>query len=268
MSANQTTLETRRSLLHAEDVGVPNANGNGANGNGRARRLPTIHGRVVDPSEISAEVEEMGAEDAIAWAIENFGSSLGFAVSFQKTSSVIIDMAHRIDPSVHFFYLDTELLFPETYDTRDALAARYGIEFERFVQDNPPRLRERWEAGEWGEDDDCCATRKVETMRRALDGTECWVSGVRRSDSATRADAARFGWDIRFDRWKLNPLVDWDDKAVWNYIKDHHVPYNPLHDQGYPSIGCMPCTTKPGPDGDPRAGRWAGTDRTECGLNG
>jgi phosphoadenosine phosphosulfate reductase len=177
-------------------------------------------------------------------------------------------MAHRIDPSVRFFYLDTELLFPETYATRDALAARYGIEFERFVQDNPPRLRERWDAGEWGDDDDCCATRKVETMRRALDGTECWVSGVRRADSATRAEASRFGWDIRFDRWKLNPLVDWDDRTVWNYIKDHRVPYNPLHDQGYPSIGCMPCTTKPGLDGDPRAGRWAGTDRTECGLNG
>jgi phosphoadenosine phosphosulfate reductase len=268
MSARQTALETRPQPLHAEDVEVPSANRNGVNGNGRPKRLPTINGRVVDPSEISAEVEEMGAEDAIAWAIENFGSSLGFAVSFQKTSSVIIDMAHRIDPSVRFFYLDTELLFPETYDTRDALAARYGIGFERFVQDNPPRLRERWDAGEWGEADDCCATRKVETMRTALNGTDCWVSGVRRLDSATRAEASRFGWDIRFDRWKLNPLVDWDDKAVWNYIKDHHVPYNPLHDQGYPSIGCMPCTTKPGPGGDPRAGRWAGTDRTECGLNG
>ncbi len=268
MSEQQTALWPRPRLLHAEDVGVSNGNGNAANGNGRARRLPTINGRVVDPNEISAEVEEMGAEEAIAWAIESFGPSLGFAVSFQKTSSVIIDIAHRIDPSVRFFYLDTELLFPETYETRDALAARYGIEFERFVQDNPSRLRERWEAGEWGEDDDCCATRKVETMRRAIEGTDCWVSGVRRLDSETRAQAARFGWDIRFDRWKLNPLVDWDDRAVWNYIKDHRIPYNPLHDQGYPSIGCMPCTTKPGPGGDARAGRWAGTDRTECGLNG
>jgi phosphoadenosine phosphosulfate reductase len=268
MNSRQTALETRPRPLHAEDDDVPGATHNGANGNGRPTRLPTIGGRVVDPSEISAEVEEMGAEAAIAWAIESFGSRLGFAVSFQKTSSVIIDMAHRIDPSVRFFYLDTELLFPETYETRDALAGRYGIEFERFVQNNPSRLRERWEAGEWGEGDDCCATRKVETMRRALEGTDCWVSGVRRLDSATRAEASRFGWDPRFDRWKLNPLVDWDDRAVWNYIKDHHVPYNPLHDQGYPSIGCMPCTSKPGADGDPRAGRWAGTDRTECGLNG
>ena len=141
----------------------------------------------------------MGAEEAIAWAIENFDPRLGFAVSFQKTSSVIVDMAHRIDPTVRFFYLDTELLFPETYETRDALADRYGIEFERFVQDNPPRLRERWEAGEWGEEDDCCATRKVETMRTALDGTDCWVSGVRRVDSATRAEASpvRLGHPVR-----------------------------------------------------------------------
>jgi hypothetical protein len=196
MTVDQTTLETRRRLLHAEDVDVPNANGNGANGNGRPRRLPTIGGRVVEPNEISAEVEEMGAEEAIAWAIENFGSSLGFAVSFQKTSSVIIDMAHRIDPSVRFFYLDTELLFPETHDTREALAARYGIEFERFVQDNPPRLRERWEAGEWGEGDDCCAMRKVDTMRRALEGTDCWVSGVRRVDSRRRLPV-RLGYPLR-----------------------------------------------------------------------
>jgi phosphoadenosine phosphosulfate reductase len=254
---------------------------NGAGGNGR-RPLPAIAGRLVDPERISAEVEEMGAEEAIAWAIETFGSGLGFAVSFQKTSSVIIDIAHRIDPSgsrsrsrsprrapaLRFFYLDTDLLFPETYETRDRLSQRFGIEFQRFAQDNPPGLRERWEANLWRESDECCATRKVATMHRALEGIECWVSGVRRVDSPTRAESPRFGWDPRFDRWKLNPLVDWTDQQVWNYIHENHVPYNPLHDQGYPSIGCMPCTSKAGPGEDPRAGRWAGTDRTECGLNG
>ena len=105
-------------------------------------------------------------------------------------------------------------------------------------------------------------------MRRALEGVDCWVSGVRRVDSKTRAGARRFGWDVRFDRWKLNPLADWGDKQVWTYIKERHVPYNPLHDQGYPSIGCMPCTSVPGEGQDSRAGRWAGTDRTECGING
>jgi phosphoadenosine phosphosulfate reductase len=238
-----------------------------AHGNGKPA-LRAINGRLVDPQALSAEVEEMGAADAIAWAIETFGPRLGFAVSFQKTSSVIVDIAHGIDPNARFFYLDTELLFPETYATRDALAERYGIEFQRFVQANPPGMRERWEAGLWGDSDECCATRKVETMHRALDGIDCWVSGVRRLDSETRARAPRFGWDVRFDRWKLNPLADWDDKRVWSYIKSHHLPYNPLHDQGYPSIGCMPCTTMPAEGGDPRAGRWAGTARTECGING
>ncbi len=248
--------------LH-EDFEAASPNG----GNGRAP-VPVIGGTAVDPDRISAEVAEMGAEEAIAWALETFGPKLGFAASFQKTSSVIIDMAHRIDPNAHFFYLDTELLFPETYETRDRLAEHFGIEFERFAQENPPGLRERWEANLWGEADDCCATRKVATMHRALEGIECWVSGVRRVDSATRSESVRFGWDPRFDRWKLNPLVDWTDQQVWAYIHENHVPYNPLHDQGYPSIGCMPCTSKPGPGEGDRAGRWAGTDRTECGLNG
>jgi phosphoadenosine phosphosulfate reductase len=258
-------VTTRPRPLH-EDFDVSSRNG--ANGNGRGKHLPVINGKVVDPRSISAELEEMSATESIAWAIETFGPRLGFAVSFQKTSSVIIDIAHGIDPQARFFYLDTELLFAETHATRDALAGRYGVKFERFVQANPPGLRERWEANLWRESDECCATRKVETMHRALEGIDCWVSGVRRVDSKTRAGAVRFGWDERFDRWKLNPLVDWTDQQVWTHIKDNHVPYNPLHDQGYPSIGCMPCTSVPDANGDPRSGRWAGTERSECGLNG
>jgi phosphoadenosine phosphosulfate reductase len=253
---------TTRPRPHVLDTPLPRK---GANGNGR---LPTIGGKAVDPERISAEVEEMGAEEAIAWALETFQPALKFAISFQKTSSVNIEIAHRLAPDARFFYIDTELLFPETYETRDRLAEHFGIEFERYVQENPPGLRERWDAGEWGDADECCAPRKVDTMHRALDGVECWVSGVRRVDSQTRSTAPKFGWDERFDRWKLNPLADWDDKRVWNHIKERHVPYNPLHDQGYPSIGCMPCTTRPGEGEEARAGRWAGTDRTECGING
>jgi phosphoadenosine phosphosulfate reductase len=265
MSAGSDQLEVIRSGGRPRPLDEgPTANGNG-NGNGR---LPTIGGRAVDPAEISAEVEQMGAEEAISWALGTFGDKLKFAVSFQKTSSVTIDIAHRLEPNARFFYIDTELLFPETYQTRDRLAEHFGIEFDRYVQDNPADLRERWDAGEWDKQDECCAPRKVDTMRRALVGVDCWVSGVRRVDSETRSQAPRFGWDQRFGLWKLNPLADWDDKRIWNYIKDHHVPYNPLHDQGYPSIGCMPCTTKPGEGANPRAGRWAGTDRTECGING
>jgi phosphoadenosine phosphosulfate reductase len=243
------------------------ANGNG-NGNGRAK-LPTIGGVVVDPREVAAEVEAMDADEAIAWAIESFHPSLRFAVSFQKTSSVIVDIAHRVDPSARFFYLDTELLFPETYGTRDTIAERYGIEFERFSGISLGEQEKLRGANLWRRDpDDCCGIRKVEAMREALDGVECWVSGVRRVDSETRAGAAKFGWDKRFGLWKLNPLADWDEKQVWKHIKEHRVPYNPLHDQGYPSIGCMPCTSKPAAGEGDRAGRWAGSNRTECGLNG
>jgi phosphoadenosine phosphosulfate reductase len=209
--------------------------------------------------DIDVDLEAMTAEETIAWAIERFGNELRFAVSFQKTSSVMVDMALRVDPKARFFYVDTELLFPETYATRDALAERYGVEFERIANGSQPWSLDR---------DGCCADHKVQLMRKALDAAGCWVSGIRRVDSETRADAPKFGWDERFGLWKLNPLADWDEKQVWTYIKEHHVPYNPLHDQGYPSIGCMPCTTVALNGGGERAGRWAGTDRTECGIHG
>jgi phosphoadenosine phosphosulfate reductase len=211
-----------------------------------------------DALELEAEVERMSAEEAIEWAIERFHPDLRFAVSFQKTSSVMIDMVHRIAPDARFFYVDTELLFPETYATRDALAGRYGIEFERIANGSEPWSLDR---------DGCCADHKVQLMHKALGEVTCWVSGIRRVDSETRANAAKFAWDERFGLWKLNPLADWDEKRVWSYIKHHRVPYNALHDQGYPSIGCMPCTTV-ALEGGERAGRWAGTDRTECGIHG
>jgi len=243
------------------ELPLPATNGDA---NGNAPKLPVGNGALVDPEALRAEVEPLDAEDAIAWAVERFGDDMRFAISFQKTSSVIVDMAHRLNPKARFFYVDTGLLFPETYDTRDQLAERYGIEFERFAEQE-----ERGGANLLRPDQDgCCADRKVALMRTALGDIGCWVSGIRRVDSETRADAPKFGWDERFGLWKLNPLADWDEKRVWNYIKDHHVPYNPLHDRGYPSIGCMPCTTAAPAGSEERAGRWAGTDRTECGING
>ena len=253
---------------------IPTPRASASNGNGRAHgnghtRLPTIGGEVVDPAEVGAAVERLEAEEAIGWALERFHPELRFAVSFQKTSSVVIDMVHRLGRDARFFYVDTGLLFPETYSTRDALVERYGIELERFAGLNAGEQGEERVANLWRLDQEaCCADRKVELMGEALSEVSCWVSGIRRVDSETRADAPKFGWDERFGLWKLNPLADWDDRRVWNYIKEHDVPYNPLHDQGYPSIGCMPCTST-APDGEgARAGRWAGTDRTECGIHG
>jgi phosphoadenosine phosphosulfate reductase len=255
--------------LHEDEVSTNGDGSPGSNGNGRPASLPTIGGKLVDPEEVSALVERMTTTEAIAWVIENFHPRLRFALSFQKTSSVIIDIAHGLQPDARFFYLDTELLFPQTYETRDALAEHYGIEFARYAGISVPEQEQRHGANLWRRDPDaCCGIRKVEAMREALDGVECWVSGIRRVDSETRASAAKFGWDTRFGLWKLNPLADWTDDQVWNHIRENDVPYNPLHDQGYPSIGCMPCTSKPAEGEGPRAGRWAGMDRTECGLNG
>jgi phosphoadenosine phosphosulfate reductase len=223
----------------------------------------------IDPRAVAEELEGRSAEETIAWAIERFHPRLRFACSFQKTTSVIVDLVHRVEPSARFFYLDTDLLFPETYTTRDALAARYGIKFERRTG-LPLTEQARLYGGElWARQPDaCCGIRKVEPMRAALSDVDCWVSGIRRLDSETRAGAAKFGWDKRFGLWKLNPLADWTDADVWSYIREHEVPYNPLHDAGYPSIGCTHCTRPPNANGGPRSGRWANAHKTECGLNG
>ena len=247
-----------------DDDSPVDVNGNG-NGNGK---LPMIGGKVVDPVEVAAEVEEMGAEEAIAWAIERFHPSMRFAVSFQKTSSVTVDIAHAIEPTAKFFYLDTEVLFDETYETRDALAERYGIAFERFSGISLEQQEAEHGPALWSAHPDaCCEIRKVEPMKEALAGIDCWVSGIRRADSKSRAGAAKFGWDKRFGLWKLNPLADWTEEEIWERIRAHRIPYNPLHDQGYPSIGCTHCTLRPGEGEGDRAGRWAGIDKNECGIN-
>lgn len=248
----------RKGILHEEGTALP-----------EAPPSPELETLGFDPETISAELEEATASEALRWALDTFHPGLYIACSFQKTSSVTVHLATEINPEARFFYLDTDVLFDETYATRDALAERYGIEFERFGGISLDE-QERVYGGElWNRQPDaCCGIRKVEPMRQALDGVDCWVSGIRRSDSQTRAGAAKFGWDRRFGLWKLNPLADWNDQDVWRYLNDHDVPYNPLHDQGYPSIGCTHCTRPPGAGESARAGRWATSEKTECGLNG
>ena len=240
----------------------------------QATALKTAAGDSIDPREVNALLEGLGAAEAIAWAIETFSPRLRFAASFQKTSSVTIDIVSRLATAAghatpRFFYLDTGVLFEETYLTRDSLAARYGIEFERFAGISLDQQAQLYGDTLWARQPDaCCGIRKVEPMRTALTGIDCWVSGIRREDSQTRAAAAKFGWDKRFGLWKLNPLADWTEAEVWDYINEHEIPYNPLHDAGYPSIGCTHCTRPPGAGADARSGRWADAHKTECGLHG
>ena len=228
--------------------------------------VPTITD--LDHEAIAAELEGLSAEKALEWMFDQFGSRHFIACSFQKTSSVTAHLATQINSDARFFYLDTDVLFPETYETRDRLAESLGIEFHRFHN-----LTLEEQAAEYGDElwkrepDACCGIRKVEPMRRALSSVDCWVAGVRRSDSSTRAGSPKFAWDKKFGLWKLNPLADWSERDVWNYIHEHRLPYNPLHDRGYPSIGCTHCTQPVRPGGDLRDGRWAGVAKTECGIN-
>jgi phosphoadenosine phosphosulfate reductase len=222
----------------------------------------------LDHEEIAARLEGLSASETLEWMFENFGERHFIACSFQKTSSVTAHLASTVNPDARFFYLDTDVLFEETYETRDRLAEALGIEFHRFH--NLTLAEQEAEHGPelWNRDPDaCCGLRKVEPMRRALSSVDCWVAGVRRADSSSRAKTPKFGWDKRFNLWKLNPLADWTERDVWNYIREHHLPYNPLHDRGYPSIGCTHCTQPVEPGGDLRDGRWSGLAKTECGIN-
>jgi len=233
----------------------------------------TLSGTVPTPADldheaIAAGLEGSTAREAIEWMFENFGERHYIACSFQKTSSVTAHLASQVNPEARFFYLDTEVLFEESYETRDRLAEALGIEFDRFHNLTLEEQEDEHGPELWNRDPDaCCAIRKVEPMRRALSSVDCWVAGVRRADSSSRSKTPKFGWDKRFNLWKLNPLADWTERDVWNYIREHHLPYNPLHDRGYPSIGCTHCTKPVGPGGDLRDGRWSGLAKTECGIN-
>jgi phosphoadenosine phosphosulfate reductase len=195
------------------------------------------------------------AEATLETAVERHHPSLVMACSFQKEESVLIDMLMRIEPSARVFTIDTGVLFPETYETWRLIEARYGLDIE--VVDALPPNGTPWSATS------CCGARKVEALERALEGATAWITGIRRQQSPTRADAEHVEWDPARGVWKFNPLAEWSDKDVWSYVQAHDLPYHPLHDRGYASIGCAPCTLP----GDGRNGRWAGQDKTECGLH-
>jgi phosphoadenosine phosphosulfate reductase len=214
------------------------------------------------------DVEAMTAEDCLLWAYERFGDKLCLTCSWQKQSSVLVHMVSELGIDIPVIELDTALFFRETYETRERLVAKYGLELvrpdvisvaEQHKQEGP----NLWETNP----DRCCHVRKVEPLERALKGFDAWISGIRREQSLTRKDAQRVEFSERYDVWKIQPLVDWDAKRVDAYIHVNEIPYNPLHDAGYPSIGCIPCTRPVSRDQDERAGRWADSDKIECGIH-
>jgi phosphoadenosine phosphosulfate reductase len=204
-----------------------------------------------------SEIESYSAEDVLAFCLREFPGKVSLACSFQKEESVLLDMLYALDPNARVFALDTHPLFPETYELWREVEERYDTTVEVFA--GPPVVDKLWETNP----DLYLAIAKVAPLNEALGELDCWITGVRRDQSPTRADAAKLGWDETHELWKANPLADWSDEQCWSYIREHGLPYNRLHDQGYASIGDTH-STQPGVGRD---GRWAGTERTECGLH-
>ena len=206
------------------------------------------------PATAEHELETASAEEVIAYAVERFHPRLVTACSFQKEESVLVHMLTSICPDARVFTIDTGVLFPETLATWKQFEDRFGAAVEVLDASSP--------GAPWTEER-CCGDAKVQALDRALTGAEAWVTGIRREQASTRTSAGKLEHDQTRGLWKLNPLADWTEKDVWRYIHRHDLPYNPLHDRGYASIGCAPCTQP----GSGREGRWAGTDKTECGIH-
>jgi phosphoadenosine phosphosulfate reductase len=202
-----------------------------------------------------------GLEETLREAVERHGERVVLLCSFQKEESVLLDELLRIGDGqtpVKIVTIDTGALFPETLATWRAFEERFGVAIEVFDASRPEA-----EGGPWTGPEDCCSVAKVAALERALKGAEGWITGIRREQGPTRAQTELVEHDDKRDIWKYNPLARWTEKDLWRRIHERQLPYNPLHDQGYASIGCAPCTQP----GSGREGRWAGREKTECGLH-
>ncbi|HXG64568.1 MAG TPA: phosphoadenylyl-sulfate reductase [Blastocatellia bacterium] len=218
---------------------------------------------------IATRLERAAPQEIIAWAFAEYGDKITIATGFGVEGMALIDMAVQINPRPEVFFTDTGFLFPETYALRRRVEERYGIEIRAFETPLTPELQDQ-EYGPrlWERDPDlCCRLRKLDPLGDALRGRSAWMTAIRRDQTAARANARVVEWDFRWQLVKVNPLAYWTKKDVWRYVVRNDVPYNPLHDQGYPSIGCTHCTRAVVAGEDDRAGRWAGHMKTECGLH-
>jgi phosphoadenosine phosphosulfate reductase len=205
------------------------------------------------------DLEGAPATDVVAWAVETFGTR--FAIASSMETGLLAHLASRVAPGVDVLFLDTGYHFPETIGTRDAVGTVYDVNVVTIRADLPDdRLYER-------DPDLCCRLRKVDPLDAALASYDAWASGVRRDESPARAVTPVVGWDAKRSKVKVNPLAAWTQDQVDAYVAEHGILVNPLMDDGYPSIGCAPCTRRVEPGADPRSGRWAGTGKTECGLH-
>jgi phosphoadenosine phosphosulfate reductase len=226
----------------------------------------------ISSEEISAanrEYEGQSPEVILRWATKRFGYRLIMATAFGAEGCCLIHMLSKIDPTTRVINLETGYQFSETLELRERILHNYGIAVEFIRPKTSVEEYERMHGGPLYEDrpDQCCYDRKIVPLRAAVAGSQAWISSIRRDQTEDRSKADTIEWDSKFELVKINPILQWTIKDVWNFINKNGVPYNPLHDAGYPSIGCRPCTRRAEPDGDERSGRWAGTKKKECGLH-
>ena len=235
---------------------------------------------VLEPANISAEslddlarqsasLESAEPHEIIRFAVERYGNKLTMATAFGPEGCAIIHWLASIAPHTYIFNLDTGYQFQETLQLRDTIANRYGVNVVLEQPETTVAEYERIHGGPLYRTDShrCCGDRKIAVIGRVLTRFDAWMSGIRRDQSVDRAAAAIVGWDTKFGVVKISPLANWTKAKVWDLIIRENIPYNPLHDQGYVSIGCFPCTRAITTDDDERAGRWSGTAKTECGLH-
>ncbi len=224
---------------------------------------------VAEIERLGLEFEKKTPQEIIRFALDKYGSRVSFASSFGAEDVAIIDMIAKIKPGARVFTLETGYLFQETHDVIRRIKEKYDIKLETYAPSTNVEEFERQYGKLYETDPDkCCAIRKIEPLNRAIaDNLDAWITGIRRDQSPTRANAKKVEVDKKFNLVKFNPIADWTSEDVWAYIKKNNVPYNILHDRNYPSIGCAPCTKAVKSGEDPRAGRWAGKEKTECGLH-
>ena len=220
-------------------------------------------------ASLAQHFEPLRAEELVEFAAEAFGGRLVLTCSWQLGTSILVHMTRQVAPETRLVEIDTGLLFPETHATRERLVDHYGLEVETL---RPLQTVEEQAATHgaalWKRDpDSCCGLRKVAPLEQAIRDADGWLTGIRRDQTSSRALAPKLVLDARRAVVKVQPLVDWSERDCWRYIFQNGIPYNELHDRGYPSIGCTPCTRAAGSGEDARAGRWAGSGKTECGLH-
>jgi phosphoadenosine phosphosulfate reductase len=215
------------------------------------------------------ELDGRSPQEVLAWAVRRFHPKLMMATAFGPEGCCILHMLSEIEPGVHVINLDTGYQFAETLELRQRILERYGIAVKLVRPEQTVAEYEREHGGPLyiHRPDQCCYDRKVVPLRNAVRGYAAWISAIRGDQTDHRKAASVVQWDPKFNLVKVNPLLRWAKKDVWKFILDHDVPYNPLHDQGYPSVGCWPCTAPVEDGGDERSGRWAGSKKKECGLH-